>query len=376
MPEDIETSLSWPDKGLHGVPESAAEAEVPVADGAGGAEARAEAGADAGAASADANNPATPLYDIELGDGISTIARSIDEFSTSTTAIRSFLDDPSGANDEEVASKMADALRGAELALIRLEQAATDVSGKLESIDGALGHRLAGLSAQLDFQTRDLPDLDVALPPHAAFKGGLPGITPTGTAMDPATGLPVYSGGTVTWPPQLPPRKKTLWTRLARPVVAIPLLLVAAVLIAGATYKIVKHETRTQSPTVAALQGTKGFGSVKVISATSCQAGTSTATMQLASAQYKNGEYFIGITGTMSNAATTHLTGVRVTWSVTYADGYIDTQSAPVNDGLSIPARSTKAWTALESHSEGTVPPVSAQVIRIAAQQPQPACSG
>jgi hypothetical protein len=366
MPEDIETSLSWPDQGLRGVPDPSPEAEAAVGAG------RNESGADAGGAT---DLGSTPLYDSELGEGISLIARSIDEFSSSTNEIRSFLDNRAGAGEEEAASKLSDALHGAELALIRLEQAAGAVSGKLESIAGVLGHHLAGLTTQLDFDRRELPDLDVSLPAAAGFQGGLPGITPNGIAIDPATGLPIYSGGTVTWPPLLPPRKKTIWTRLAHPAVAIPLGLVLLAAVSYGTYRVVKHETRTPSPTVAALGGTKGFGSVKVISATSCQAGTSTATMQLASAQFKDGEYFIGVTGTMSNAAISHLSEVSVTWTVTYADGYTSTQTTHVNDGLPIASRSTKSWSALAAHSEGTVPPLSARVVRISAQPTQPACS-
>jgi hypothetical protein len=64
-----------------------------------------------------------------------------------------------------------------------------------------------------------------------------------------------------------------------------------------------------------------------------------------------------------------------VTWTVTYADGYTSTQTTHVNDGLPIASRSTKSWSALAAHSEGTVPPLSARVVRISAQPTQPACS-
>ena len=220
MPEDIETSLNWPDRGLRGVPDPSPDAEPPsIARAADAPVAPSAGGPGVGPGS-------TPLYDTELGEGISTIARSIDEFSSSTSELRSFLDGHTDASEQEAATKMSDALRGAELALIRLEQAAGTVSGKLESIAGVLGHQLAGLTTQLAFDRQELPDLDISLPSQTGFQGGLPGITPSGIAMDPSTGLPIYSGGTVTWPPLLPPRKKTIWTRLARPVVAIPLGLV------------------------------------------------------------------------------------------------------------------------------------------------------
>ncbi|HWE67146.1 MAG TPA: DUF948 domain-containing protein, partial [Acidimicrobiales bacterium] len=151
MPENIESPLNWPQAGLAGVPES----DNGLTPGASGS-AESANGAD-DAAGADAAGPSDGNHGesqgaeskaptagpakgnrSDLGEGIATIARSIDEFSKTADALRA----RAGKGDTEVDARLAET----EATLQRLKEAAAGVSEKLEQINGVLDHRLEGLN--------------------------------------------------------------------------------------------------------------------------------------------------------------------------------------------------------------------------------------
>jgi hypothetical protein len=235
-----------------------------------------------------------------------------------------------------------------------------------------LDDRLHGLRAPLDFGTAPLPDADPHLALRTEFGGGIPGISPIS-----GTGSPNRVAGAVTWPPWAPSRRPSPWSRFVRSNVAFPLLLLAVIAVGGATYKIVKHETVVVPPAVPGVTqiGTPSYGSVKVIDGATCHAGTTTATVQLAATQAKNGTYFVSVAGTLSNAAQTELKNVVVAWSVTYADGNTALQTTPILNGDTVNGKSTKTFYAVAKYSEGSVPPTAVTVTQIGAVPAQPSCS-
>ncbi|HWE68523.1 MAG TPA: hypothetical protein VG298_17920, partial [Acidimicrobiales bacterium] len=257
-----------------------------------------------------------------------------------------------------------------EATLQRLKEAAAGVSEKLEQINGVLDHRLEGLNTQLAFAPNTFDIDDPALIAQTDFRGGLPGIVGNGEKAP----ITAAGAGGVTWPPWAPAVKPSLWSRFTRSAIAIPLLLVAVIVVGAVAYKVVKNKN-VVTPGVSVSQGLNSFGSAKVIAGPECHAGTTTATVQLASAQAKNGNYAMSLAGTVSNSASTTLQNTVISWTVTYADGNTATQSAPVNKGAGVPGKSTKTWFAVASHDEGSVPPASVKINSIGAEPVQPACT-
>jgi hypothetical protein len=291
----------------------------------------------------------------------------VGQFSTASESIRSLLNQP--AVDEATGAEVAANLERAEQTLAKLEGTATEVSSKLERINQALGRRAPGLDVNLAFSEHNLTsDLDPALTAIGGFKGGLPGITPE--APDGAKYVP---GTAVNWPPWAPVKKPTLWSRFTRSAIAIPLLLIAVIAVAGVAYKLVKNHDKPAAS--AGAGGISSYGSVKVIPGTPCVAGTATASVELAGAQAKNGNYIVTAEGTLANRAGTSLTHVVVDYAVTYQDGYTAHETAAINGGSAIGGKTTKSWFAVAAHSEGSVPPQSVKVTAITAGQVLPACA-
>jgi hypothetical protein len=343
MAEKIEASLNWPETGLVGVPESEGGLahEPPSAQ-----------GDHAGMGS---------LYDPALQQGVETIVEAVRELTASLREAR-----VSGGSG--VAGSTAD-LDSADQSLARMDKAAADVSGTLEQINSLLGHRLNKLEAQLDFTSPALEEDDPALTTDTLFRGGLEGITTDGSTAA------ATRAGPVTWPPWGPTRKRSIWSRMARSNIAVPLLLVAVIAVAGATYKVYKHETKpTPQPTIAPGSITSE-GSVKVLDGADCHAGGTTTTVQLAAAQEQNGNYYVAATGSTANSTNTTYAHGLVHWTVTYADGDQLSDVAPANAGASIPGKSTKSWFEVATQSDGSVPPVSVAITAVTASPGLPACS-
>ncbi len=343
MAEKIEASLNWPETGLVGVPESEGGLahELPSAQG--------------------ERSGMGSLYDPALQQGVETIVEAVRELTASLRDAR--LNGGPGGNGAHADLDTADQ------SLARMDKAAADVSGTLEQINAMLGQRLNKLEAHLDFTSPRLEEDDPALLADTLFRGGLQGITTDGPT---AASTRV---GPVTWPPWGPTRKRSVWSRIARSNIAVPLLLVAVIAVAGATYKVYKHETKpTPTPTIAPGAIT-AQGSVKVLDGANCRAGGTTTTVQLAAAQEKNGNYYVAATGSTANSTNTTYTNGLVHWTVTYADGDQLSDVAPANAGASIPGKSTKSWFQIATQSDGSVPPVSVAVTSVSASPGLPACS-
>jgi len=224
----------------------------------------------------------------------------------------------------------------------------------------------------------DAPELDATFSPHSAFQAGLPGITGDEVATDPATGRPVQESPHLTWMPTLSPRQRSRWQRVTRPRVAIVVLWTAAVAAAGVTSYLLLRKPTHPSGAGSAVQTspeTTGAGSATTLAGAACAAGTTRATISLTSAQAADGTYDLTASGSLSNAASSQLSNVSVTWLVTYADGYTAVQTAPVANGAAVAGNSTTTWHQPAQHNEGTVPPVRAEVIRILGQPTPPACA-
>jgi hypothetical protein len=338
MPEDLDINLNWPKEGLIGVPAS------------------------------DATNGSHIGRDV-LEQGIGHITRSVDDLLSNTLTMRTLirnrvaLETARAANpedlddwNEQAVTKATTSLGRAELSLSRLERAATDLSAKLKLVDEMLGERL------------DTMSLD-----------GISGATDT------QVGLATAASGTsedqrsrrttaVTWPPLLPPKKPSRLAFLGRPAVVIPLFLIAALVIAGVAYKVIHDSHAKNTPAAASTSGGTLHG-LKVLPGASCVAGTSTVTIQLASAVGNDGTYTLGADGTVSNAASTGLTGVVVHWDVIYKDGFLAKEATTVSGGATLAGKSTTSWEMDLPRSEGSVPPVSAAVTSVTASPAQPACA-
>jgi hypothetical protein len=342
MADKIEASLNWPEMGLVGVPESEGGLahEPPSAQG-------------------DRSGMGS-LYDPALQQGVETIVQAVRELTASLREARA--DGGSGGGEAQ-----AD-LESADESLARMDQAAANVSGTLEQINALLGHRLNKLEAQLEFSSPALEEDDPALTTDTLFRGGLQGITTDG---DSASATRV---GPVTWPPWGPTRKRSVWSRMARSNIAVPLLLVAVIAVAGATYKVYKHETKPSPTPTIAPGAITAEGSVKVLDGADCHAGGTTTTVQLAAAQEKNGNYYVAATGSTANSTNTTYTHGLVHWTVTYADGDQLSDVAPASAGSSIPGKSTKSWFQVASQSDGSVPPVSGAITSVTARPGLPAC--
>jgi hypothetical protein len=364
MSEEFEASLSWPQTGLIGVPTPANGVAESSAYPPATRTAPAAPAAPAAPSTNGGNGNGHPLTegpdrdqlaDPGLHQAIASVSLLAREVSGTLRAM------PEGVSTDAA----SDALR-------RLEDAAALVTAKLNAISLKLDQKQNGLSAKLAFGTAPIPSVDPSLPTTSAFEGGIPGIT-----TESGVGTRHAGSTAVTWPPWSPPRKVSMWSRVIRSNIAIPLLLVAVIAIAGATYKIVQHESAISSPPTPSVSaaGIKSYGSVKVISGPTCKAGSSTATVQLAAAQAKDGSYFVSAVGTMSNGAAKELRQVVVHWTVTYADGYSSTQSVPIDAGGALPGQSSKSFYSVATHSEGSVPPASVAITSIQAVPAQPACS-
>jgi len=333
MPEKIEASLNWPPSGLAGVPKSPSPAGANGVPGDGTA---------AGGA---------PPYDATLAEDMAALSATVRELAGTVAA--------TGAGEP---------LQAAGDTLQRLGEAADRISHTLGEINAALDERLRGVRADLDFGPNSLADAHPGLTADTEFRGGIPGVN-----VDPGG---ARGPGAVTWPPWSPPRKASMWSRVTRSNIAIPLMLVAVILVAAVAYKVVEHVKAQNAAGPVISQGSiSSYGSVKVIAGTTCHAGSSTATVQLASAQAKDGTYLVSVAGTMSNGANQSLSNVVVNWGVTYADGYQAVETTTVNAGSDVPGKSTKTFYSLVNNDEGSVPPASISVLHIGAVPTPPACS-
>jgi hypothetical protein len=352
MPENIEASLNWPETGLRGVPAPGDPLLPPVVAPTGGGN-----GAGNHAPKDGSEGAPGSLYDPDLQQGMAVLTQTVRELAESVAAARR--DGGTGADTS--------ALGAAEDSLRRVQEAAASISLKLDRINHALdeGH---GLRTELAFGTHILADEPA---PAISYKGGIPGINTK-------VGVGSRQSSAVTWPPWSPPHKMSVWSRFFRSNIAVPLLLLAVIGVSAVAYKVVEHEKALNAAAPAAVvqqQGISSYGSVKVISGTTCRAGTTTATLQLAAAQERDGTYLVSVAGTLSNGATTNLSNVVVGWDVTYADGYMATEKAPVGAGAAISGKSTKTFYALAPTSDGSVPPIAVSVSQIGATPAQPACS-
>jgi hypothetical protein len=359
MPEDIEASLNWPETGLLGVPESdnglVSPAVPPAKHAAGGN------GAASKVEEPEESAPPESSVRSPLEEDIAVLAQSVQQLAEAAAAAR--VDD---AHDG-TAGTVDETLGQAEETLRRLETAADDIARKLVTVNALLDKRARGLRAPLTFGSSTL-DEDPTLVVETEFKGGIRGIIAEGGVVHADAG-----GAAVTWPPWQPPHKISMWSRFTRSNIAVPLLLIAVIAVAGATYKVVKKTTAPPPVAGVSQAGISAYGSVKVIAGPTCRAGTTTATVQLAAAQERDGSYLVSIAGALSNRATGDLKNVVVGWSVTYADGYTAQERAPIVGGT-VPGKSTKTFYELAPHTDGSVPPASVTVTGIGATPVQAAC--
>jgi hypothetical protein len=362
MSEKIEASLNWPESGLRGVPDSDTGL-TPIAP---PKHKKTDPGSNGGSAPNSAG--AVVHRDDSLDEGIATIARTADAVAASSDALRTVLDTKGDQLDDESVAVIQANLAAADAALAQLSETAGGVNDRLVEVNSALSQRLTFLEAELKFRTGQLAEDDPALFARTEFKGGLPGITFDG---DDAVSR-FFSGAAVNWPPYQPRSKPSLGRRLLYPILA----LVAVIAAAGVAYKVAEHHHATNPTNNGSVQKPiTAYGTVKVVAGGSCVAGTTTATIQLAGAQAKDGDYYVSAQGTVSNKASTSLNSVVLTYTVTYQDGYKAVEHAQVADGASINSKSTRTWSSFLSNGEGTVPPSAAQVTSIAASTPQPGCS-
>jgi len=346
MAENLETDLNWPKDGLVGVPTAA---EDPNGDQLGqAAEARA-----ASSASSARNLPLT-----SVDDAVLSITRCIDELANTTAQLHSMLRDGasvSGGTAEWDAKTVADAatsLGRAEQSLDYLARLVTQVSVKLEAVNESLGDRLATAPIAPAASTADTDALGVDLPPASPHGFTLRFRHPE---LDPANVA-------VTWPPWIAPKRKRFF--LFRPFIFVPLLLIAAAVAGGVAYKHHEdHKTLSGFPTTG-----------QTIAGTTCVAGSTVTSIEVRTATDANGINTVGILGSVANGATTPLHSVNVHWKVTYADGYAATGVTAVKSGAVLNAKMATPWEALLSSREGSVPPVSAQVVQVTANPAQPIC--
>jgi hypothetical protein len=353
MPEHIETSLNWPESGLAGVPDSdgplAYTAPSHAANGAhqdADIDAAVEAGSEVNAGTNGAH--AAP-------------SQSVPAVGVAVQELTKLIETARAKGDTET-------VRTAEESLARILAATADVRATLETVSSLIGEGSNQFSTHLDFGTNPLSDDDPALLTQSLFGDRVDGFTQDDGGM-PAT------AAAITWPPWGPSRQRSTWSRLVRSNIAIPLLLVAVIAVAAATYKVYKHVTRATVVPAVSQAGISADGSVKVVDGAVCHAGRTTTTVQLAAAQGSNGSYYIGAGGSVSNASGTALHNMHVHVLVTYADGAQTTASVPANKGHVIPGRSTKSWFASFEDTDGSVPPVSVDLVSVGASPALPACS-
>jgi hypothetical protein len=362
MPEDMETSLNWPEAGLAGVPDSeGALAYTAPSHAANGAD---HAHDNDAASEADVEHAHA---DEEVADGVNTNGAHaatdgpLPPVSLAVQELTKLLETARAEGDTET-------VRAAEESLDRIRAATADVRATLEKVTGLIGDRGNQFSTQLHFGTNPLSDQDPALLTHSLF-----GDRPDGFTQD--DDITPAQVGAITWPPWGPTRERSAWSRLVRSNIAVPLLLIAVIAVAGATYKVYKHVTRTTVVPAISSAGISADGSVKVVDGAICRAGRTTTTVQLAAAQTANGSYYIGAGGSVSNNGATTLHNLYVHVAITYADGAQTTMTVPANKGKAIPARSTKTWFGSAEFTDGSVPPVSVAISSVGASPTLPACA-
>lgn len=355
MPEHIETSLNWPEAGLAGVPDSEGALAYTApshaihhadeeADEASDVEVD-EEGADGH--HANGTHEATP-------GGLPPVSVAVQELTKLLQTARA-------EGDTET-------IREAEESLDRIRAATADVRATLEKVSGLVATRGNQFTTQLNFGTNPLSAEDPALLTHSLF-----GDRPDGfTQDDDVTPAQV---GAITWPPWGPTRARSTWSRMARSNIAIPLLLIAVIAVAAATYKVYKHVTRTTEVPAISAAGISADGSVKVVDGATCRVGRSLTTVEMAAAQSSNGSYYIGAGGTVRNSGTSALHHLNVHLLITYADGAQTEATVPANKGKDIPGKSTKTWFGSAEDTDGSVPPISVAITGVGTSPTLSACT-
>jgi hypothetical protein len=367
MPENIETSLNWPESGLAGVPDSEGSLTYTAPSHVGnGAAPEAEEdgdGAEDGAEGDDSKSgvAAQGANGTNGANGAHAASPTVPPVAVAVQELTTLLQTARAEGDTET-------VRAAEESLARIQAATADVRATLEKVQGLISDRGNQFSTQLDFGTNPLSDDDPALFAQSLFGDRPDGFTPGHDA----TPAPVSA---MTWPPFGPTRERSTWSRMVRSNIAVPLLLVAVIAVAAATYKVYKHVTRTTVVPAISDAGISADGSVKVVDGPVCRAGRSTTTVQLAAAQGSNGSYYIGAGGTVANGGSTALHHMDVHVLITYADGAQTTATVPANKGQDIPGKTTKSWFGSAEYTDGSVPPISVAITGVHATPTLPACS-
>jgi len=357
MPENIETSLNWPESGLAGVPDSEGSLTYSAPShaangGANGGEP--DAAHDAEVATDDGETSGTNGAHAASPDAVPAVGLAVIE-------LTKLLETARAEGDTET-------MRVAEESLTRIQAATADVRATLEKVQGLIGDRTNQFSTRLDFGTNPLSAQDPALLTQSLFGDRPDGFTPDVDAAPTQTTA-------MNWPPWGPSRERSTWSRMVRSNIAVPLLLVAVIAVAAATYKVYKHVTRATVVPAVSAAGISADGSVKVVDGQVCRAGRSTTTVQLAAAQGANGSYYIGAGGTVANAGSTTLHHMDVHVLITYADGAQTTVTVPANKGQGVPGNSTKPWFGSAEDTDGSVPPVSVAITSVGASPTLPACT-